>query len=189
MRAWQVARWFFLVAWALAFALLLARFFSGPEDGWIRDASGNWVAHGHPAGPSPAPGYRPPLVERAMPLMILALFALGLFAAALLGRRAPAGADALSRGIRYFGAVSIMSTFLAISIVAALAANLASGLGEALSHPAVVVICLLGAALALKLLSWHAESTKKVLEAHYDLKRQVALLQEAVEGLLRRHEG
>ena len=54
MNAWGVTKWTLLVVAALALGLGLARTFSGPEDAWIRDEHGNWVEHGHPAGPRPA---------------------------------------------------------------------------------------------------------------------------------------
>ena len=61
--------------------------------------------------------------------------------------------------------------------------GLGSGLGAAFADPGVVLLCLLGIAIMLKLLSWHADATKKLLEAHYDLKRTGQLLQETLERL------
>jgi len=183
VRYWQIGRWVLLVVWALALALFLARVFSGPEDTYIRDASGKWVAHGHPAGPPPAASYQPPASERAVPTIVVALFAVGLMAAVFLSGRSPTGTDSLNRGIRYFGAVSIISTALAVCVAIGLVAGVFTGLGAAFQDPGLVILCLVGTAMLLKLLSWHADSTKKVLEAHYDLKRQMALLQDAVERL------
>ena len=57
MSFWHTAKWVGLVLVALVLALGLARTFSGSEDGWVRDESGQWVAHGKPGGPPPA---RPP---------------------------------------------------------------------------------------------------------------------------------
>jgi hypothetical protein len=114
---------------------------------------------------------------------LLALVGGGLIAAALLSGRSPAGADSLNRGIRYFGALSITSTVLAIGISVGLVVSVLSGLGAVFGDPALVVLCLIGLAMLLKVLSWHADSTKKVLEAHFDLKRQIALLQDTVERM------
>jgi hypothetical protein len=183
MRVWQIARWVLLVLWIAAMAVFFARVFSGPEDTWIRDASGRWIAHGHPAGPPPPVGYQPPAAERTLPAFLLAFFATGLLAAVLLSGRSPAGADSLNRGIRYFGTVSIVSTVLAIGLAIGVAVTLLTSRGAMLNDPTLIILCLAGVAMLLKLLSWHADSTKKVLEAHYDLKRQLALLQDTVERM------
>ncbi|MGD0112954.1 MAG: hypothetical protein ABSD48_13925 [Armatimonadota bacterium] len=185
MKLWQIGRWVLLVLWFAAMSALFARLFSGPEDTWIKDTSGRWVAHGYPAGPPPPLGYHAPTSEQAVPIVLLSLFAVGLIAAVLFSGRSPAGADALSRSIRYFGSVSIISTVLAIGVAAGVAATLFSSRGAPFGDPALVILCLLGVAMLLKLLGWHADSTKKVLEAHYDLKRQMGLLQDMVERLSR----
>jgi hypothetical protein len=185
MRLWQIGRWVLLVLWFAAMSVLFARLFSGPEDTWIRDAGGRWVAHGHPAAPPPPLGYQAPVSERIVPVVLLGLFAAGLAAAVRLSGRSPAGANALSRSIRYFGALSMVSTILAIGVAVGTASALLSSRGALLNDPAVIVLCLIGTAMLLKLLSWYADNTKKVLEAHYDLKRQMAMLQEIVERLSR----
>ncbi len=135
MRCWQVGRWVLLAVWALAMAVLFARTFSGPEDAWIRDASGRWVAHGHPRGPAPAASYQPPASERAVPIALLALVGGGLIAATLLSGRSPAGADSLNRGIRYFGALSITSTVLAVGIAVGLVVSVLSGPRRGVRRP------------------------------------------------------
>jgi hypothetical protein len=185
MRLWQIGRWVLLIVWFAAMSLLFARLFSGPEDTWIKDGGGRWVAHGHPAGPPPPLGYHAPAGEQTVPIVLLCLFAAGLVAAVLLSGRSPAGVDALSRSIRYFGTVSIISTILAIGVATGVAATLFTARGAPFDDPTLVILCLLGVAMLLKLMSWHADSTKKVLEAHYDLKRQMGLLQDMVERLSR----
>jgi hypothetical protein len=182
MRFWHIARWVLLVVWALAVTLVFVR---GPEDTWIRDASGAWVAHGHPAGPAPAPGYQPPLLERAMPGVFLGLFGLALLAGIFLAGRSPASREAINKSIRYYGAMSMMASILAIGVVLALVLGTGSQLGEAFRDPGVVVIVLVAAAVLLKTLSWHADGTKRLLEAHYDLRRTVDLLQDTLERLPR----
>jgi hypothetical protein len=57
----------------------LARLFSGPEDDWVRNNRGEWVAHGHPAGPPPqGEGKRLPM-ERVLPWTFFVAFAAPLF--------------------------------------------------------------------------------------------------------------
>jgi hypothetical protein len=180
MRFWHVARWVFLIVWALALLLFLVR---GPEDTWIRDSSGAWVAHGHPAGPPPPADYEPPFHERAVPIVVLAVFAGAIVGAVFLTKRSSGAPDALNRSIRYFGTVSMISTALAICLAVALILSLWSELESAMSDPGVIVLCLVGVIMLLKLLSWHADGVKRLLEAHYDLKRTAALLQDTVERL------
>ena len=189
MSFWHAARWVGLVMVALVLAVGLARTFSGSEDGWVRDESGQWVAHGKPAGPPPAEDYRPPATERVVPWVVLAAAALGLGAALLLSGRAPASREGIERSLRFFGAVSIISgalaAALAFGLVAVLAGGFCCGPGvERLSNQILFVLLALGGLAAfLGLLALHAQGTKKVLEAHYDLKRTAALLQDTVERL------
>jgi len=183
MNLWQAAKWAALVVLALGLTLGLAQLFSGPEDAWIRAPDGSWVAHGHPAGPPPPPDYRPPWAERVLPWLLLAAGAGGLAAAAFFSSRSPANRDTLGRSVRFHGAVSIIAGVLAAALALALAASLASGLGAVFDEPFAVVLALLGLTGFLALLGAQAYGTKKVLEAHYDLKRTAALLQDTVERL------
>ena len=183
MNWWQAAKWAALVVLALAVTIGLARIFSGPEDTWIRGEGGQWVAHGHPGSPPPPPGYEPPASERVLPGLLLLAFVAGLLAAVFLSSRSPTTADDIGRNLRFLGAVSVLTTVLAASLGLALGASIWSGLGVAFDEPAVVILVLLGLAAFLGLLGVNAHGTKKVLEAHYDLKRQAALLQEAVDSL------
>lgn len=180
MKFWHIARWALLIAWALAVTLVFVR---GPEDTWVRDASGAWVAHGHPAGPAPAPGYQPPLGERVMPVVFLALFGLAVAAGIFMSKRSPASRDAINRSVRYYGAVSMTASLLAIGVILALVLSTGSQLGEAFRDPGVVIIVLVSVAVLLKVLSWHADGTKRLLEAHYDLKRTADLIQDTLERL------
>jgi len=177
-RFWQVARWVVLAVCLVALVLVFVR---GPEDTWIRDGQGNWVAHGHPAGLPPPVGYEAPAMERLGPFAALVVMVAALFAALFLTGRSPSGADALSSNIRYLGAVSIFGTAVTLLLVFVLVLGMATELGAAFRDPGLVVLTLLAVALTAKLLSWQAYTTRKVVEAHYDLKRAVALLQDTVE--------
>lgn len=189
MSFWHAAKWVGLVMVALVLAVGLARTLSGSEDGWVRDESGQWVAHGKPAGPPPAEDYRPPATERVVPWVVLAAAAVGLGAALLLSGRAPASREGIERNLRFFGAVSIISGALAAALALGLVAILAGGfccgpVVEQLSNQSLfLLLALAGLAAFLGVLALHAQGTKKVLEAHYDLKRTAALLQDTVERL------
>jgi len=185
MSFWHTAKWVGLVLVALVLALGLARTFSGSEDGWVRDESGQWVAHGKPAGPPPAEDYRPPATERVVPWVVLAAATVGLGAALLLSGRAPATREGLERNLRFYGALSLVSGALAIATAAGLVTTLAGRFwaGPLSNQALFLILTVAGLAALLGLLALHAQGTKKVLEAHYDLKRTAALLQDTVERL------
>jgi hypothetical protein len=180
MRFWHTARWVLLIVWAIAVTLLLVR---GPEDTWVRDASGQWVAHGHPAGPPPPMDYEPPPYERALPFLFLGLVGGSLVFAAFFAGRSPAGRDSLHHSIRYYGALSLVASALAICFAIVLLAGLLTALESVLSEPEFIVLCVAGVILLLKVLSWHADGTKRVLEAHYELKRATDLIHETLDRL------
>jgi len=187
MRFWQVARWVVLVVFAVVLTLALVR---GPEDTWVQDASGRWVAHGRPAAAAPPAGSQPSLMERIGPALFLILLMAGLTGAVLLSTRAPAEADELNRGVRYFGAVTITCAFAAGALALAVIAGLAASPGAPIFvDQTVIMLSLLGAIALLIVLTWHAYTTKKVMEAHYDLKRSVKLLQEALDRLAGKQPG
>ena len=185
MTFWHAVKWVGLVLVALVLAVGLARTFSGSEDGWVRDESGKWVAHGKPAGPPPAEDYRPPAAERVVPWVVLAAAAVGLGAALLLSGRAPASREGLERNLRFYGALSLVSGALAIATAAGLVTALAGRFwaGPLSNQALFLILTVAGLAALLGLLALHAQGTKKVLEAHYDLKRTAALLQDTVERL------
>lgn len=185
MTFWHVAKWVGLVVMVFVLAVTLVRLFSGPEDTWVRDASGKWVEHGHPAGPPPPEDYRPPATERFIPWAVLAIAAVSLAAALLLSGRAPAGREGLERNLRFYGALSLVSGALAAATAAGLVTTLAGCFwaGPLSNQALFLILTVAGFAALLGLLALHAQVTKKVLEAHYDLKRTAALLQDTVERL------
>jgi len=133
--------------------------------------------------------HRPPATERVVPWVVLAAAAAALGAALLLSGRAPASREGIERNLRFFGAVSIISGALAAALALGLVAILAGGfccgpVVEQLSNQSLfLLLALAGLAAFLGVLALHAQGTKKVLEAHYDLKRTAALLQDTVERL------
>jgi len=178
-------RWLGLVILVLVVALGLARLFSGPEDAWVKDGSGRWVAHGHPAGPPPFDGSAQPTAERVLPWIFFGVVILALAGGAFLSARSPATRLDLGGSIHFFGMVSIVSLALAVALTVALGATVAAGAccgAVDLSNMTLLVLAgLLGLLALLVLVGVYAYGTKKVLEAHYDLKRAVALLQDTME--------
>ena len=74
-RLWIRIRLILAVLLVLVAAVGLARLFSGPEDGWVKNERGEWVAHGHPAGQPPEGDMTRPMVERVLPWVFIAAFA------------------------------------------------------------------------------------------------------------------
>lgn len=186
MNVWHVLKWAALVVLMLALTMVLARLFAGGEDSWVRAPDGTWVAHGHPAGPPPGPEYQTPWPERVLPWVLLAAFASGLLAAAVFASRAPASRESIDRSLRFAGGVSVISAFIASALLLALLVTFAAGLGAGWEEPlaeVALLLALLGGAAFLGLLSIQAYGVKKVLEAHYDLKRMGQLLQDTLERL------
>lgn len=190
MNPWQLAKWSLLTVVVLALGLGLARLFSGPEDTWVRDESGAWVAHGRPAGPPPAPEYRAPLAERALPWAILGVSALGLIGGALLSRRRPVSQAALARDVRFFGTVSVAAAALLSATAAGLVVTVLISAGHARTLStgegaitAIALACLAGLLAFLALVALQAYGVRRVLEANYELRRAAALLQDTVERL------
>jgi len=185
MNGRRIAKWVLLLLLVTVVAVGLARLFSGPEDGWVRDASGKWVAHGHPAGPPPPDSYQPPLTERVVPWVVLGLFAVGGLVAAATSARARANRDELNHMVRVLGTVSTLAWISALCVMIGLASMLMNGLGSAFGDASLAVMVMSGIAAFLGLPGAQMHTAKKVLEAHYDLKRSVQLLQETVEQLAR----
>ena len=176
-------RWLLVVAAGLVLAVGLARVFSGPEDTWIRGPGGRWVAHGHPAGPPPAADFRPSLAERATPWLVLGLFAMGALASAARSPRAPAGRGDINHMVRVLGTVSGLSWVASLCVLVGLAGLLMGRFGTALQDAGAALLAVAGLAAFFGLLGAQMHVAKKVLEAHYDLKRSLELLQDAVERL------
>lgn len=101
----------------LLVTLVMVRLFSGPEDTWIRDESGAWVKHGHPAGPPPPPGYREPITHMIVPLSFLVAFVLPLV---FIRRHKPhdrLNFDTANRDIKLLGYLSTALPLVGILIV------------------------------------------------------------------------
>lgn len=78
-RLWRRIRLPLAIGVLLVCTLAMARLFSGPEDTWIKNERGEWVAHGHPSGPPPAHDYQESSTHVLIPLSFLVAFAVPLF--------------------------------------------------------------------------------------------------------------
>lgn len=189
MRLWNAVRWFGLVLVVLVVAVGLARLFAG-EDTWVRDASGEWVAHGHPATLPPAAGAEQPAWQRALPWAVLGIAVVGLVVGMSLAKRSWASREGLDRNARFLGAASVALATLSAVLVLGLAMTLAAGAccGSMIvtNETLFALLASLGLAAFLGLSALAAYGTKRVLEAHYDLKRATALLQESLDRLSER---
>ena len=76
---WIKIRLPFVIIIIMIITLAMARLFSGPEDSWIKNNRGEWVKHGHPAGPPPKLDYQEPISHKVIPLIFLVTFIVPLF--------------------------------------------------------------------------------------------------------------
>lgn len=186
MRIWNAARWFGLVLVILVLAVGLARLFGG-EDTWVRDASGEWVAHGHPATLPPTASSEQPAWQRILPWAVLGIALLGLAAGTSLAKRSSASREGLDRNARFLGVASValatLSGVLVLGLAMTLAAGACCGSMVVTNETLFALLASLGLAAFLGLSALAAYATKRVLEAHYDLKRATALLQESLDRL------
>ena len=90
----------------LGATLVMARLFSGPEDTWIKNDHGEWVMHGKPSGPAPAPDYRPPVADRVLPWVFFVSFALPLLFLGMHKYHNRLTFDKATRDIRFLGYLS-----------------------------------------------------------------------------------
>jgi len=171
MRVWHIARWAGLVVVVLVLAVGLARLFSGEEHDQLVGALSLSVW----------------LTRQVLPWLILAAAVGALVAGGVLSRMSPATREALTRDVRFFGTVSIIAPVLAgvlaVSLAVALASGMCCGPVELSNETLFVLLGILGLLAFLTLVGLHAHSTRKILEAHYDLKRTAMLLQDTVERL------
>ena len=91
----------------LILTLFMVRLFSGPEDAWIKNGQGEWVKHGHPAGPPPADDYQEPAIHGILPLVFLAGFVVPLFFVGSFKLRNRLTYDMSKRDVKILGYLSI----------------------------------------------------------------------------------
>jgi len=126
-RLWHSIRIPLAVVLLAVASLGLVRIFSGPEDTWIKNERGEWVAHGRPAGPPPPENYREPLSRRTLPVAFLVAFAVPLFFYSGRKLRNRLTFDSASRDIRFYGylgtALFLLGALTAVGLAAELFLN------------------------------------------------------------------
>jgi hypothetical protein len=197
MTAWRAAKWSLLIIAVLTLTLGLARLFSGPEDVWLKDEHGKWVAHGRPARPPSVMAYEPTWADRVLPWAVLAVAGAGLLTGFLVSKRSPSARESLTRDVRFFGMLSTLAAvFAALTAIGLVVTVIASAGTEMAGNWKVpddqvytggVAFLLGGFGFAgfLALLGLQAHCLRKTLEAHHDLKRTAQLLQDSIERLTR----
>ena len=176
----------------LVIALAMARIFSGPEDTWIKNERGEWVMHGHPAGPPPATDYLEPvthLVHLVVPLAFLVAFAAPLFFIGRHKQHNRLSFETATRDIRFYGYLSTSLLLFGILILAGLMLELVLGgtgggnsalEGGQLLLTGVFIISLAGFAGLCIVLAIAFFVLKRNANDHYQLQRSY---REIVESL------
>ncbi len=105
-RLWIKIRMPLAVMVLMVIMLAMARLFSGPEDTWIKNDSGEWIKHGYPSGSPPAEDYREPITHLIIPLTFLVAFAVPLFFTGFYKLHNRLNYETAKRDIKFFGYVS-----------------------------------------------------------------------------------
>ena len=176
-----------LALFIIAFAM--ARIFSGPEDAWVKNERGEWVMHGHPAGPPPAEDYQEPFTHLIVPLAFLIAFAVPLF---FIGKHKPRNRlnfDTAARDIKLYGYLSTALLPFGILILAGLTLEivLAGDSGNAVTHAEVETLMFIGALLGFAglciFLSIQFFLLKRNINDHYQLERSYREIMESLGKL------
>lgn len=170
----------------LGATLVMARLFSGPEDTWIKNDRGEWVMHGHPRGPMPAPDYRPPLMDTVMPWIFLASFTITLLFLGMHKHHNRLTFEKASRDIRFFGYLSSALVLFGLLVSVGLMVELGLGEteGESLPGKDIFFIYLLAGYGALSILVGLLFFVlKRNTNDHYQLERSRREILEALEAL------
>ncbi|HUU26920.1 MAG TPA: hypothetical protein VM123_03840 [archaeon] len=193
---WMRIRIPLAVAVLLVIALALARIFSGPEDAWIKNESGEWIRHGCPSGPPPSPGYQEPFTYWFVPLVFLVTFAVPLFFFGIHKLQNRLKFDTASRDIKFYGYLSTALFSFGILICAGLmleAAFVWDGSSGAIQSLTVqdllstfLFICsLLGLAGLCILLGVQFFVLKRNCSDHYQLEKSHRELMEILQKIAR----
>lgn len=186
-RIWMRIRLPLAVVAILIITLAMVRLFSGPEDTWIKNEHGEWVEHGHPAGPPPAQEYREPITHLLVPLGFLVSFAVPLF---LLGIHKPHNRltfDAATRDIKFFGYLSTALFLFGILVGAGVMFEIVlafSGSETVALHGWVLLFLfsLMGFAGLCILVGIQLFMLKRNCSDHYQLEKSYRELMEVIES-------
>ena len=188
-RIWMRIRMPLAVVVILIITLAMVRLFSGPEDTWIKNERGEWVEHGHPAGPPPTQEYREPITHLLVPLGFLVSFAVPLF---LLGIHKPHNRltfETATRDIKLFGYLSTALFLFGILVgVGVMFEIVFAGTGTGTGTGAVggvelLFICFLAGFAALCIVfSIQFFMLKRNCSDHYQLEKSYQELMEVLEN-------
>ncbi len=184
-RIWMRIRMPLAVVAILIITLAMVRLFSGPEDTWIKNERGEWVEHGHPAGPPPTQEYREPITHLLVPLGFLVSFAVPLF---LLGIHKPHNRltfETATRDIKFFGYLSTALFLFGILVGAGLMLEMVfAGTGTgAVGGVELLFICFLAGFAALCIVfSIQFFMLKRNCIDHYQLEKSYRELMEVLEN-------
>lgn len=187
-RFWQKVRTPLAIFLLLMATMFMARLFSGPEDAWVRNDQGEWVAHGHPSAPMPDIDYHPPFMEQVFPWIFLAAFAVPLLLRGLYRPRNRLTFEAAARDIRFYGYLgsSLVSFGALMGLGTAAEFMLAyDGSPSPRIQDLFVFVFLAGLSGLCILLGAAAFLAKRSVNDHFHLERGRRELLDALEGLNR----
>ncbi|MFC1614445.1 hypothetical protein ACFL5K_04035, partial [Gemmatimonadota bacterium] len=164
----------------------MARLFSGPEDTWIKNESGEWIKHGHPSGPPPTQNYQEPL--RVTPFAFMIAFAVPLFFLSRHKLHNRLNFDNASRDIKFFGYIS--TALIAFGIMTGtgllIEVTFIEGNTGDLGGLEFLVLNALGGISGLCiLLGFQFFVLKRNCNDHYQLEKSRRELMEMLENLVR----
>ena len=185
---WMKIRMPLAVLLILGATLVMARLFSGPEDTWIKNDRGEWVMHGKPSAPAPAPDYRPPVSDRLLPWVFFVSFALPLLFLGMHKYHNRLTFDKATRDIRFLGYLSTSLVLFGLLVSVGIQAVLwIEEPGDA-SPPVPVrdlifLVILAGYGALSILLGVLFFVLKRNSNDHYHLERSRREILEALEGI------
>jgi hypothetical protein len=187
-RLWMKIRMPLVVIGLLIITLAMARLFSGPEDSWIKNESGEWIRHGHPGGPPPTQNYREPFYYSVTPFAFLIAFALPLFFSSRHKLHNRLNFDNASRDIKFWGYIS--TALIAFGILTGIGLSVEvtfteGKIGNSGSQEFLVLYALGGISGLCILLGFQFFVLKRNCNDHYRLEKNRQELMEMLENLTR----
>jgi hypothetical protein len=172
----------------LIMTLALARLFSGPEDGWVRNEKGEWEMHGSPSEPSPATDYREPATNIILPVAFLLAFAAPLFMLNFFKSRNRLTFNAATTDQKLFGYIGASLVLFGAFTGLGLLAEMIFGFGNSADQELVtmiVIIALTLFALSSLMLGVLFFALKRISSDHYQIMKTQRELAETITTLSR----
>ena len=184
-RLWMKLRLPLAVIALLVATVGLARLFSGPEDDWVRNDRGEWVAHGKPFGPPPSGEEHRPPMESVLPWAFFVAFAAPLFFLRMHRPSNRLSYETALRDMRFLGyagsSLIVLGVFTAVGIGAILIA--ADPTGPARTEDLFFLGLLAGWAGLCILLGAVLFVLKRTVNDHCQIERGHREILEAIELL------